>query len=101
VCSEGQVYTFVDVMEALRDHVCPCCKDKMDLLKFVGIDPKEVHPNQWKAIIDSKLPMRPSLRRAAMPGAMMIGDCGDCGTPNTPREGWQDNPPLGSDGSWV
>jgi hypothetical protein len=101
VCTEGQVYTFVDVMEALRDHVCPNCKDKMDLLKFVGIDPKEVHPTQWKSIIDSKLQMRPSLRRAATPGAVMIGDCGDCGTPNSPREGWQGELPRGADGSWV
>jgi hypothetical protein len=92
VCSEGQEYRFLDVFEAFRDHVCPNCKDKFELLKFVGINPAEIPVTQWKSICTAKLPARPgAVTGKQAPAAAQIGDWGG----NLPGEsadavGWDD-----------
>lgn len=77
-CGCDQEFTFPDVFEALKDFTCPQCKEKfVELLKFVGIDPKETPVNQWQGIILAKLPRRPfsaDVRRAA--GPLQVGDWG-------------------------
>jgi len=96
-CTCDVEFPFADAIEACADHQCPSCKEKLpNLLKFVGIDPKETPVQQWAGIFLSKLPRRPfnvDQRRAA--GPIKFGDW-DSNLPN-------DNvaAPLGSDGSWV
>lgn len=96
-----QTVTFRDVFEALRDHVCPNCKDKFNLMKAVGIDTAKVPVSQWKSIIDHKLRIYPNvIGQPVSPGVVPIGDWG--GSPvSAATEGWDGKPPQGSDGGWV
>lgn len=96
-CQCDEEFAFPDAFEAMKDHHCPVCKDKfVELLKFAGIDPKEVPVNQWQSIFLAKLPRRPwsvDQRRAA--GPIKFGDW-DSNLPNDDVAA-----PIGSDGRWV
>jgi hypothetical protein len=100
-CSCGQEYRLLSAWEWFKDFHCPQCKDKFDLLKFVGIDPKVTPVNQWKSVVESKLPARPgAVTGKQTPGAMQMGDWGGSAV-NAPDEFWNGKPPLGSDGRWT
>jgi hypothetical protein len=59
-CGCDQEFVFPSVLEAMKDFTCPQCKEKfVEVLKFVGIDPKETAVNLWESIILAKLPRVP------------------------------------------
>ena len=69
-CHCGQERKFMSAWEWFRPYECPQCKDKFELLKFVGIDPATTAPAQWKSICDAKLPPRPGVAGKQTPGAI-------------------------------
>ena len=78
-CQCDTEYPFPSVLEAMKDHVCPGCKEKfVDPLKFVGINPAETPVNQWEGIFLAKLPHRPfSADRPKYRGPLPVGDWGN------------------------
>ncbi len=68
VCSCHAEHQLISAFEWMRDYHCQVCKDKFDLLKFVGIT-KDVPPAKWEQFF-SKLPIRPRLTGLQRPRAI-------------------------------
>jgi hypothetical protein len=64
VCNCGVERQLISAYEWHRDYVCPQCKVKLDLLRFVGIKNADgeikARPEEWETLL-SKLPVRPRL----------------------------------------
>jgi hypothetical protein len=63
-CPCMREWQFISAFEWQRDYVCPQCKSKFDLLRFVGIKNSDgtfkVDPAEWETLL-AKLPVRPRL----------------------------------------
>ena len=76
LCKCGTEYAFPDSFEAMKDHKCnlKSCGEKMELLKYVGIDNETPH-NQYQSIFLSKLPHRPfSVDKPKQSPFQQVGD---------------------------